>query len=58
MKKNPIDEMLLKLGFNDDEAEVFNKILKFARASQATATKDSLKSFISNQIDTLTDHEN
>lgn len=56
--KNPIDELLLEQGFNNDEAEVFNNILKFARASQATTTKDSLKNYISNQIDTLMDHEN
>lgn len=57
MMKNPIDELLSEQGFNNEEAEVFNKILKFARASQATPTKDSLKNYIRNQIDTLTDHE-
>jgi hypothetical protein len=57
MKKNPIEELLSEQGFNGKEAEVFEEILKYARASQATPTKDSLKNFIKNKIDTLTDYE-
>lgn len=58
MKKNPIDEILQEQGFNDEEAKVFWDILKYARASQTITSKDSLKNFIKNQIETLVDNEN
>ena len=57
MKKNPIEELLSEQGFSEKEAEVFKSILNYARASQVTTTKDSLKNFIKNKIDTITDHE-
>lgn len=56
-KKNPIDEIMLEQGFNDEEAKVFWDILKYARASQATTSKDSLKNYIKNHIETLVDNE-
>ena len=57
MKKNPIDEILSEQGFNEEEATVFWDILKYARALQTTPSKDSLKNFIKNQIETLVDNE-
>lgn len=57
MKKNPIDDILLEQGFNEKEAIVFWDILKYARASQTISSKDSLKNYIKNQIDTLIGNE-
>ena len=57
MKKNPIDDILLEQGFNEEEAIVFWDILKYARASQTISSKDSLKNYIKNQIDTLIGNE-
>jgi len=57
MKKNPIDDILLEQGFNEKEAIAFWDILKYARASQTISSKDSLKNYIKNQIDTLIGNE-
>ena len=57
MKKNPIDDIMLEQGFNDEEAKTFWNILKYARATQTTTSKDSLKNYIKNQIDTLVGNE-
>jgi hypothetical protein len=48
---------MLEQGFNDEEAKTFWDILKYARASQTTTAKDSLKNYIKNQIDTLVGNE-
>lgn len=57
MKTNPIDKILSEQGFNEEEANVFWDILKYARASQTTTSNDSLKNYIRKQIETLVDNE-
>lgn len=54
---NKIDEILEKQNFSPEEAEIFNEIIKYAKATQASSVKNNLKQFIVQKVEEIIGNE-